>query len=98
MCCSPCVSSADRIASMNSFTSGGGKISGIFFPINPSGGLMGAGHPVGASGVRMALDIYKQVTDQAGEYQVGGAKNGLMLNIGGSATTSMTFVIGQADS
>ncbi len=66
-------------------------------PINPSGGLIGAGHPVGASGVRMALDIYKQVTGQAEEYQVDGAKNGITLNIGGSATTSMTFVIGQAD-
>lgn len=66
-------------------------------PINPSGGLMGAGHPVGASGVRMALDLYRQVTNQAGDYQVAGAKNGLMLNIGGSATTSMTFVIGQGD-
>lgn len=64
-------------------------------PVNPSGGLIGAGHPVGASGVRMALDLYKQVTDQAGEYQVEGAKNGLMLNIGGSATTNMTFVIGK---
>jgi len=66
-------------------------------PINPSGGLMGAGHPVGASGVRMAFDLYKQVTDQAGDMQVKGAKNGLMLNIGGSATTSMTFVIGQSE-
>lgn len=66
-------------------------------PINPSGGLIGAGHPVGASGVRMALDIFKQVTDQAGDYQVAGAKNGIMLNIGGSATTNMTFVIGRAD-
>ncbi|MBX7059870.1 MAG: acetyl-CoA acetyltransferase [Leptospirales bacterium] len=65
-------------------------------PINPSGGLIGAGHPVGASGVRMALDIYKQVTDQAGGYQVAGAKNGIMLNIGGSATTNMTFVISNA--
>ncbi|MCB1173814.1 MAG: acetyl-CoA acetyltransferase [Leptospiraceae bacterium] len=64
-------------------------------PINPSGGLIGAGHPVGASGARMALDIYKQVTNQAGAYQVEGAKNGIMLNIGGSATTNMTFVIGQ---
>ena len=64
-------------------------------PINPSGGLIGAGHPVGASGVRMALDLYKQVTGTAGAYQVEGAKNGLMLNIGGSATTNMTFVIGQ---
>ncbi len=66
-------------------------------PINPSGGLIGAGHPVGASGVRMALDLYKQVTDQAGNYQVEGAKNGIMLNIGGSATTNMTFVIGNAE-
>ncbi len=66
-------------------------------PVNPSGGLIGAGHPVGASGVRMALDIFKQVTNQAGNYQVEGAKNGLMLNIGGSATTNMTFVIGRAE-
>ncbi len=66
-------------------------------PINPSGGLIGAGHPVGASGVRMALDLFKQVTDQAGECQVSGAKNGVMLNIGGSATTSMTFVIGRGE-
>lgn len=62
-------------------------------PINPSGGLIGAGHPVGASGARMMLDIYKQVTDQAGGYQVGGAKTGLMLNIGGSATTNYVFVV-----
>jgi acetyl-CoA C-acetyltransferase len=66
-------------------------------PVNPSGGLIGAGHPVGASGVRMVLDIYKQVTDQAGDYQVPGAKNGLTLNIGGSATTNMTFVVGRVE-
>jgi acetyl-CoA C-acetyltransferase len=64
-------------------------------PVNPSGGLIGAGHPVGASGVRMMLDLYKQVTDTAGDYQVEGAKNGLMLNIGGSATTNMVFIIGR---
>jgi acetyl-CoA C-acetyltransferase len=63
-------------------------------PINPSGGLIGVGHPVGASGVRMMLDIFKQVTGTAGEYQVEGAKNGLMLNIGGSATTNMVFILG----
>ncbi len=66
-------------------------------PINPSGGLIGAGHPVGASGVRMVLDIYKQVTNQAGDYQVSDAKNGVTLNIGGSATTSMSFVVGRYD-
>jgi acetyl-CoA C-acetyltransferase len=42
-------------------------------PINPSGGLIGAGHPVGATGVRQLLDAYLQVTGQAGEYQVEGA-------------------------
>lgn len=63
-------------------------------PINPSGGLIGCGHPVGASGARMFLDLYKQVTGTAGGYQVEGVKNGMMLNIGGSATTNYVFVVG----
>jgi acetyl-CoA C-acetyltransferase len=63
-------------------------------PINPSGGLIGAGHPVGATGVRQVLDSYKQVTGTAGDYQVEGAKNVQTLNIGGSGTTSVSFVIG----
>lgn len=63
-------------------------------PVNPSGGLIGCGHPVGASGARMFLDLYKQVTSTAGGYQVARAKNGMMLNIGGSATTNYVFVVG----
>lgn len=63
-------------------------------PINPSGGLIGCGHPVGASGARMFLDLYKQVTGTAGAYQVNGVKNGMMLNIGGSATTNYVFIVG----
>ena len=63
-------------------------------PVNPSGGLIGCGHPVGASGVRMLLDLYKQVAGAAGGYQIQGARNGMMLNIGGSATTNYVFVIG----
>lgn len=64
-------------------------------PINPSGGLIGAGHPVGATGVRQVLDCFKQVTDTADHYQVKGAKNFATLNIGGSGTTSVTFVVGR---
>jgi len=64
-------------------------------PINPSGGLIGCGHPVGASGARMFVDLYKQVTGKAGGYQVSGAKNGMMLNIGGSATTNYVFIVGE---
>lgn len=64
-------------------------------PINPSGGLIGCGHPVGASGARMLLDLYKQVTGTAGGYQISGAKNAMMLNIGGSATTNYVFIVGK---
>ena len=64
-------------------------------PINPSGGLIGCGHPVGASGARMFLDLYKQVTGKAGNYQIAGARNAMMLNIGGSATTNYVFIVGQ---
>jgi acetyl-CoA C-acetyltransferase len=62
-------------------------------PINPSGGLIGMGHPVGATGVRMLLDGYKQVRGAAGDYQVEGAKRMQTLNIGGSATTTVSFII-----
>ena len=63
-------------------------------PVNPSGGLIGAGHPVGATGVRMMLDAYKQVSNQAGGYQVENAQNVGILNIGGSLTTMASFVVG----
>ena len=63
-------------------------------PINPSGGLIGCGHPVGASGVRMLLDVSKQVRSGAGDYQVDGATTAATLNIGGSATTTVAFVVG----
>ena len=62
-------------------------------PINPSGGLIGGGHPVGATGVRMVLDATKQVTGTAGDYQVDGARTVATLNLGGSATTSAAFVL-----
>ena len=68
----------------------GGKL-----PINASGGLIGVGHPVGATGVRMALDAVKQVTGQAGDYQVEGAKNVQTLNIGGSTTTTVSLLVGR---
>lgn len=64
-------------------------------PINPSGGLIGCGHPVGASGARMLLDLYKQIVEEAGNYQVKNVNNAMMLNIGGSATTNYVFIIGK---
>ena len=63
-------------------------------PVNPSGGLIGGGHPVGASGVRMVVDAARQVTGAAGETQVEGARRFATLNIGGSTATTVTFVVG----
>ncbi len=62
-------------------------------PINPSGGLIGLGHPVGATGARMLLDVSQQVTGTAGPIQVEGARTAATLNIGGSATTIASFVV-----
>lgn len=68
-------------------------------PINPGGGLIGCGHPVGATGCRMFLDLYKQVSGKAFGYQVvrNGMRpeNGMMLNIGGTATTNYVFIVGR---
>lgn len=66
-------------------------------PINPSGGLIGVGHPVGATGVRMVLDAHRQVTGTAGDCQVPGAQRVATLNIGGSTATAVTFVLGAAN-
>ena len=66
-------------------------------PINPSGGLIGGGHPVGASGVRMLVDAAKQVSDTAGDYQVEGAKTFGTLNFGGSTATTVSFVVRAAE-
>jgi len=63
-------------------------------PVNPSGGLIGLGHPVGATGVRMALDACRQVSGRAGAAQVEGARRFGTLNIGGSCTTVVSFVWG----
>jgi acetyl-CoA C-acetyltransferase len=65
-------------------------------PINPSGGLIGGGHPVGASGVRMLVDAAKQVSGTAGDYQVESAKTFGTLNFGGSTATTVSFVVGEA--
>ena len=63
-------------------------------PVNPSGGALGGGDAQSANGVRMFLDLAKQVAGAAGDTQIEGAKNGLMLSLGGGATANFAFVIG----
>jgi len=64
-------------------------------PVNSGGGLMGDGHPVGATGVRQVVDAYRQLTGSAGEHQVRGVERFLTFNMGGSVTTSVVMIWGK---
>ncbi|MGE0626963.1 MAG: thiolase family protein [Hyphomicrobiaceae bacterium] len=59
-------------------TSLGGKI-----PVNPSGGLLSRGHPVGATGAAQAVEVVRQLEGRAGKHQVEGAKVGITHATGG---------------
>ena len=67
-------------------------------PTNTGGGLVGYGHPVGASGVRQAVDLYLQLTGKAGDHQVtipGGRPYGMMVSMGGNDITVVSMVFKQ---
>ncbi|KPF89818.1 propanoyl-CoA acyltransferase [Novosphingobium sp. AAP83] len=69
----------DAVAFMHSgATTFGGKV-----VVNPSGGLLAKGHPVGASGVAQVVETFWQLTRQAGNRQVEGARNALTHVTGG---------------
>ena len=51
-------------------------------PIATMGGLKARGHPVGATGMYQIVELHLQLTGQAGETQVPGAKVGMAQNIG----------------
>jgi acetyl-CoA C-acetyltransferase len=61
-------------------------------PVNTSGGLKSKGHPVGATGVAQAYEIFLQLSGQAGKRQVDGAEIGLAHNVGGSGATATVHV------
>ncbi|MBN1830651.1 MAG: acetyl-CoA acetyltransferase [Deltaproteobacteria bacterium] len=54
-------------------------------PVNTDGGLKCFGHPLGASGLRMMYEIYKQLQGLAGPRQVKNPRLGLAHNLGGNA-------------
>ena len=53
--------------------------------INTSGGLKARGHPIGATGLAQAVEVYEQLTGRADGRQVDGAETGLLINEGGLA-------------
>ena len=61
-------------------------------PINPSGGLKGKGHPVGATGVAQAHEIVTQLRGEAGNRQVAAARAGFTCNFGGFGNNVVCLV------
>lgn len=53
-------------------------------PVNPSGGLLRKGHPVGATGLAQIVEVTEQLQGRSGERQVAGAKVALCHNGGGA--------------
>ena len=66
----------------------GGRI-----PVNTSGGLKSKGHPVGATGIAQAIEIFEQLRGESGQRQVPDAKIGLAQNMGGSGGSSVVHIL-----
>ncbi len=61
-------------------------------PINPSGGLKSKGHPIGATGVGQVVEVFDQLTGQAGERTVNDAKIGLTQNFGATGASCAVHI------
>jgi acetyl-CoA C-acetyltransferase/acetyl-CoA acyltransferase len=64
-------------------------------PVNTTGGLVGWGHPTGATGVHQTVTIWEQLTGKAGDAQITIPANkpyGLTINMGGDDKTLVSIV------
>ena len=63
-------------------------------PCNTGGGLVGFGHPVGATGVKQLLEIHRQMKGQCGAYQINAnPEYGIAANMGGDDKTAVVSII-----
>ena len=61
--------------------------------VNPSGGLKGCGHPVGATGIKQVVELVEQLRGTADKRQVRDARIGLAHNVGGSGATAVVHIL-----
>jgi acetyl-CoA acyltransferase len=62
-------------------------------PVNTGGGLIGFGHPIGATGVKQVVEIWRQMKSQCGDYQVSGDIDyAVSANLGGDDRTGIVMV------
>ena len=63
------------------------------FKINPRGGLIGCGHPLGATGISQTIEIIEQLQNNAASRQTDNPKTGLIHNMSAAATSSTVLVL-----
>ena len=63
------------------------------FMINPRGGLIGSGHPLGATGISQTIEIVQQLQNTAENRQTDNPKTGLVHNMSAAATSSTVLVL-----
>ena len=94
ICCIEALGFAEKgrggAAAREGQTALGGRI-----PVNTSGGLKAKGHPVGATGIAQAIEVFEQLRGDCGKRQVDGAKVGLIQNMGGSGASSVAHILGR---
>ncbi|SDF66479.1 thiolase domain-containing protein [Halorientalis regularis] len=61
-------------------------------PVNTSGGLKSKGHPIGATGAGQVVEVFKQLSGEAGERQLDDPQIGLTHNVGGSGGAAVVHV------
>jgi len=69
-------------------------------PFNTTGGLVGWGHPTGATGVHQAITIWEQLTGRAGDSQIpitAERPYGLTINMGGDDKSLVSIVYKRAE-
>jgi acetyl-CoA C-acetyltransferase len=61
--------------------------------INPRGGLIGCGHPLGATGIAQTIEIFQQLQSKAESRQIDNPKVGLIHNMSAASTSSTVLVL-----
>lgn len=61
--------------------------------INPRGGLIGSGHPLGVTGIAQTIEITQQLQSNAGKRQIENVRIGLVQNMSAAATSSTVLVL-----
>jgi len=72
---------------------GGKFVSQQSIAINPRGGLLGTGHPLGATGIAQTVEICQQLKQKAGKRQIKDCEKGLVHNMSAAGSSSLVLIL-----